>query len=75
MVGGPAGFGGVGWGEEGAGELEVLCLDEPEALDDVLALGVAVEFGAVGGRVEPAEDVEVEGACDGVVLLGESWRR
>lgn len=48
LVVGPARLGRVEWGQERVVELEVVGLDEPEALADVIALvGDGGEFGTV----------------------------
>lgn len=73
MVSGPARLRRVGRRQERAGELEVLRLHQTDALEDVLALDLAVELGAVGAGAELLEDREVERARDGAVLLGHSW--
>ena len=68
LVIGPARLGRVEWGHERAIESEVVGLDEPEALADVLALGAHVQFGTVGAIDQLPEDAEVERALSGAIL-------
>jgi hypothetical protein len=69
LVIGPARLGRVEWGHERAIESEVVGLDEPEALADVLAVvGAHVQFGIFGALDQLPEDAEVERALSGAIL-------